>query len=155
VVQRTMPGIYVLHRIKADQEHHQPPLHLDQENLPQLAVLSFDHVSHLIIPDLPLGSFTPLLDLNNHIVVHLLHPNHQSLQRVLGPFHQHYPILEHLRPALLLLRSRINHHLHHAPYGLVLAGHLINWQRRLQMMEVQVRSFRNLESLGRMENRLI
>ena len=143
MVQRRMPGIYVLHQIMADQEHHLPLLHLDQENLPQLAVLSFDHVSHLIIPDPPLGSFTPPPDLNNHIVVHLLHPNHQSLQPVLGLSHQPYPILELLHPALLLRRSRINHHLHHAPYDLVRAGHLINWQRLLQMMEVQVRSFRN------------
>jgi hypothetical protein len=139
VVQRRMPGIYVLLRTKADQEHHLPPLHLDQENLRQLAVQSYDLVSHLIIPDLPSGSSTPLRDLNNHIVAHLLHPNHQSLQRVLGPFHQHYPTLELLPPAQLLRRSKINHHLRHDQYGLVLAEHLINWQRRLQMMEVQVR----------------
>jgi hypothetical protein len=155
VVQRRMPGIYVLHRIKADQEHRLPPLHLDQENLPQLAVLSYDHISHLIIPDPLLGSFTPLPDLNNHIVVHPLHPNHLSLRPVPGPFHQHSPTLELLHPALLLLRSKINHHLHHVPYDLVLAGHLINWQRLLQMMEVQARSFRNLETLVRMENRPI
>jgi hypothetical protein len=155
VVQRIMPGIYVRHQIMADQEHRLPPLHLDQENRRQLAVQSFDHVSHLITPDLPSESSIPLLDLNNHIVVHLLHPNHQSLQHVLGPFHRHYPILELLRPALLLRRSKINHHPRHAPYGLVLAGHLINWQRLLQMMEVQARSFRNLESLVRMENRPI
>jgi hypothetical protein len=140
-----MSGIYVLHRIMADQEHHLPPLHPDLENLRQLAVLSFDHVSHPIIPDLPSESFTPPLDLNNHIVVHPLHPNHQSLQRVLGPFHQHSPTLERPHPALLPRRSKINHHLRHAPYGLVLAGHLINWQRLLRMMEVLARSFRNLE----------
>ena len=150
-----MPGSSVLRPILVDQEHHLPPLHLDQEILRQLAVLSFDHVSHLIIPDLPSGSSILLLDPNSRIVAHPLHPNHQSLQPVPGRFRPHYPILELLHPALLLLQSKINRHLRHAPYDLALAGHLINWQRPLRMMEVQARLFRNLESLGRMGNRPI
>lgn len=132
-----------------------PLLHLDQENLRQLVVPSSDHVSHLIILDLPLESFIPLLDLNNRTVEHPLHPNHQSLQPALDPFRQYYPTLELPHPALLLLQSKINHRLRHARYGQVLAGHHINWQRRLRMMEARARLFQNLELLGRMENRHI
>ena len=132
-----------------------PLLHLDQENLQQPAVLSSDHVSHLIILDLPLESFTPLLDLNNHIVEHPLHPNHQSLQPVLDPFRQYYPTRELPHPALLLLQNKINHRLHHAQYDQVLAGHHISWQRRLRMMEAPALRFQNLGLLGRMGNRHI